>query len=492
MLPRLGVVRWGTGPARGVLTTTVLGSGMVMMDGTVVNVALPRIGAELHVSVTGLQWILDGYLLALAALILLAGSLSDRYGHQRVFITGALWFGFASLLCGLAVSAPMLVAARVLQGIGGALLTPGSLAILHRSFGRPDRSRAIGAWAGLCELVTILGPLAGGFLMQLWSWRLAFLINLPLTLVCLCFARRYVSTVPDRRNRLRPGLHAAIPATVGLTGITATLIELPVRGAANPLVLTAGVLGLAGLAWFLRAQLSSARPLVPRSLFADRTFSLANALTFVVYGALATVLTLLVLQLQVSMDYSPVQAGLSLLPVTAVMLLLSARAGQLAQRIGPRPLLVGGPLLIAAGMLLMVRIGPGSTYFGSVFPAVLVFGLGLVAVAGPVSAAVLGAAPERDAGVASALNNAIARAGGLLAIAVVPAVAGLTGKSYSDPFALTAGWPVSLSVSAGLAVSGTLFAIGASNTVLVRKHVGAQGEDSSVRMSGHFTESTHG
>lgn len=462
-------VRWGSGQARGVLVATILGSGMAMLDGTIVNVALPRIGSELGASVAGLQWILDGYLLALASLILIAGSLGDRYGRRRVFTIGVVWFGVASVLSGLAVSTSMLVATRVLQGVGGALLTPGSLAILETAFARADRARAIGAWSGFGGLAAAIGPLVGGLLVQVWSWRLAFLINVPIAAVCVLVTRRYVPESCDEREGKRPDVRSATLGALGLAGITAALVEAPAQGITSPVVLVSAVLGVAGLAAFVRSQFTSADPLVPPSLFGNRSFTLANGLTFVVYAALGSVFWLLVLQLQVSLGYSPLVAGLASLPVTVIMLVGSSRSGALAQRAGPRAQLVIGPLFIAGGMLLMLRIAPGASYAGVVLPAVVVFGLGLVTVVAPVTATVLAAAPDRNAGVASGVNNAIARAGGLLAIAVLPAIAGLTGESYANPAALTAGWRVSLLVCAALAIIGGLLGSGVRNDVLGRR-----------------------
>lgn len=463
-------VGWGTATARGVLATTILGSGMAMLDGTIVNVALPRIGAELHASVAGLQWILDGYLLALAALILIAGSLGDRYGRRRVFTVGVVWFGAASLLCGLAVSTPMLVATRVLQGIGGALLTPGSLAILQSSFAPEVRARAIGAWSGFGGLAAALGPVAGGALVQAWSWRLGFLVNPPLAVVCVWLARRYVPESCDETSGGRPNLPAAVLGAFGLAGVTAALVEAPSRGFATPFVPAAAVLGVAALIAFGVLQRRSADPLVPASLFTDRTFTLANGLTLVVYAALGGVLMLLVMQLQVSLGYSPAEAGAAGLPITVIMLLLSGRSGALAQRIGPRAQLVAGPMLLAGGMLLLTRVTPGASYLGAVLPAVVVFGFGLATVVTPVTATALAAAPGERAGVASGVNNAVARTGGLLAIATLPAVAGLTGVAYTDPAELTAGWRLCLLVCAGLCVLGGLLGVGVRNSALSVEH----------------------
>ncbi|MDT7725794.1 MAG: hypothetical protein QOI21_2370 [Actinomycetota bacterium] len=379
---------------------------------------------------------------------------------------GVIWFGVASVLCAAAVSTEMLVATRVLQGIGGALLTPGSLAILQSAFVRHDRARAIGAWSGLGGIAAAAGPLVGGLLVQLWSWRLAFLINLPIAIVCVVLARKYVPESHDEQSGGHPDFLAAAIGALGLAGITGALVEAPVRGIGDPIVAIAGIAGLACLVWFVRMQLGSGDPLVPPELFRDRTFTLANCLTFAMYAGLGGVMMLMVMQLQVSLGYTPTAAGLAGLPLTVIMLLLSGRSGALAQRIGPRAQLVAGPIVVGAGMLLLLRVTPGASYWGAVFPGIVVFGLGLAIVVAPVTATVLAAAPDRYAGVASGVNNAVARSGGLLAIAVLPAVAGLTGASYTDPAALTSGWQTSLIVCAALAILGGLIALGIHNGVL--------------------------
>jgi EmrB/QacA subfamily drug resistance transporter len=439
---------------------------MAMLDGTVVNVALPRIGKELEASVAGLQWILDGYLLSLASLILIAGSLGDRYGRRKVYMIGVVWFGAASLLCGLAPTTELLVAARVLQGMGGALLTPGSLAILQSSFDRADRARAIGAWSGLGGIAAAVGPLVGGLLVQAWSWRLAFLINVPVAVVCIWMARKYVPESRDEQMTGRPDILSSSLGAIGLAGLTAALVEAPGRGIGDPIVLIAIVLGIAGLTSFVWLQHRSADPLVPPEMFRDRTFTLSNALTFVVYTALGGVMMLMVLQLQVSLGYSPTAAGIAGLPITIIMLLTSSWSGKLASRIGPRLQLVVGPMIIAVAMVLYMRIAPGASYLTEVLPAVALFGIGLTCVVAPVTATVLAAAEDRHAGVASGVNNAIARTGGLLAVAVLPAVAGLNGDAYTDPTALTSAWRMALMICAVLAVFGGLIALGIRNDVL--------------------------
>jgi len=439
-----------------VLAVTVLGSGMVFLDGTVVNVALPTIGKDLHATTSQLQWVLNGYLLTLASLILLGGSLGDRHGRRRVFALGVIVFTLSSLLCALAPTVELLIAARLVQGVGGALLTPGSLAMIESSFRASDRARAIGAWSGLGGVATALGPLLGGYLVSAVSWRAVFLINLPLGLFVVAAAARHVPETRDPTASGRLDLSGALLAGLGLAGTTYALIEAP-SGASAPVVLT-GVLGVLALVGFLLRERRTDNPMMPLGLFASRQFSAANAVTFVVYAALGGVFFLLVSFLQISLGYSPIAAGAASLPVTLLMLLLSARSGALAQRIGPRIPLTLGPLVIAAGLLLMTRIAPGDSYISSVLPAVCVFGLGLTLVVAPVTATVLAAADERHSGIASGINNAISRVGGLLAVAVLPLIAGLTGTRFYNPAAMTNGFHTAMVACAILAAFGGVLA----------------------------------
>ena len=452
-----GGVAFGSGSGRWLLAVAVLGSGLAFLDGTVVNVALPEIGRDLDASTSSLQWILNGYLLTLASLILLGGSLGDRYGRRRVFMLGASLFTAASVLCAIAPNVELLVVARVVQGIGGALLTPGSLAIIESSFRAGDRARAIGAWSGLGGVATALGPLLGGFLVDAVSWRAIFLINLPIGIFVVVMARRHV---PETRDPTAGGpldLRGAMLVALGLAGTTFALIEGPGRGI-SPSIVLAGAGGVVALVAFLLAERHSPNPMMPLSMFSSRQFSAANAVTFVVYAALAGVFFLLVAFLQISLGYSPIAAGAASLPVTALMLSLSARSGALAQRIGPRIPLTLGPLVIAAGMLLMTRIDPGDSYVSTVLPAVIVFGLGLTLVVAPVTATVLAAADSRHAGIASGINNAVSRVAGLLAVAVLPLIAGLTGDSFYDPTAMADGFRVAMLACAALATAGGILA----------------------------------
>jgi EmrB/QacA subfamily drug resistance transporter len=450
-------VAFGTTAGRWVLAIAVLGSGMAFLDGTVVNVALPAIGRDLDASTSSLQWVLNGYLLTLASLILLGGSLSDRYGRRRIFVLGIGLFTAASLLCAIAPSAEMLVFARLLQGIGGALLTPGSLAMIEASFRREDRARAIGAWSGLGGVTTALGPLLGGYLVDAVSWRAIFLINLPLGLFVAVMAGRHVSETRDPTSSGHLDFAGAGLAAVGLAGVTYTLIEAPGKGA-SPTILVSGIAGVIGLAAFLLRERRTTNPMMPLDIFSSRQFSAANLVTFVVYAALGGVFFLLVAFLQISLGYSPIAAGAASLPVTVLMLLLSARSGALAQRIGARIPLTVGPVVIAIGLLMMTRIEPGDSYVSSVLPAVIVFGLGLTLVVAPVTATVLAAADSRHSGIASGINNAVSRVAGLLAVAVLPLIAGLTGESFYDPAAMVDGFRVAMAACAGLATLGGILA----------------------------------
>src|SRR4051794_26164407 len=430
---------------------------MAFLDGTVVNVALPDIGRDLDASTSALQWILNGYLLTLASLILLGGSLGDRYGRRRVFVNGIGLFTAASLLCAIAPSVELLIGARLLQGIGGALLTPGSLAILEASFRPGDRARAIGAWSGLGGVAGALGPLVGGYLIGAISWRAIFVINLPIGIFVAWAAARHVPESSDPMATGRIDLRGAALAALGLAGTTYALIEAPGRGA-SAAILVSGIGGVLALVAFFVGERRAANPMLPLEIFRSRQFSAANGVTFVVYAALGGVFFLLVSFLQISLGYTPIEAGIASLPVTLLMLAFSARSGALAQRIGARVPLTVGPLVIALGLLWMTQIEPGDSYVSAVLPPVIVFGLGLTLVVAPVTATVLAAADSRHSGVASGVNNAVARVAGLLAVAVLPVAAGLTGDSFYDPEKMTDGFQMGMVVCAVLAALGGILA----------------------------------
>lgn len=451
--PSEGEAELAFGSARGrwVIAATILGSGMAGLDATVVNVALRHIGEDLDTTTAGLQWIVNGYLLPLAALILLGGSLGDRYGRRRVFLIGVVWFAGASVLCGLAPSIEVLVAARALQGVGGALLTPGSLAIIQASFRPEDRSRAIGLWSAFAGIATAVGPLVGGYLVEAVSWRWIFLLNVPLAVVVVLVSVRHV---PETRD---PGAVGGIDVVgaalgvVGLAGVTYALIEAPGQGGGAPAVVGAAVVGVAALVGFVVVERRARHPMLPLGIFRSMQFTGANFVTLAMYAALGGMFFLLATYLQTSLGYSPVASGLAMLPVTVLMLLLSERAGALAARIGPRIPMTVGPLVVSVGLVLMARIQPGTSYYATVLPAVVVFGLGLALTVAPLTATVLAAVGVHLAGVASGVNNAVARAAQLLAIAVLPVVAGITGDDYNDPVAFADGFRTAAFVTAGLA-----------------------------------------
>jgi EmrB/QacA subfamily drug resistance transporter len=450
---------FGESPARWVLAATVLGTGLAFLDGTAVNVALPRIGESLDTGVAGLQWIVNAYTLSLASLILLGGSLGDRFGRRRVFVIGVVWFAVASLGCGLAPDIRTLVAARAVQGIGGALLIPGSLAILQASFRPADRMRAIGAWSGLAGIAGAAGPFLGGWLVETAGWRWVFLINLPLAVAVVIVATRHVpeSSNPDASRSL--DLPGAALGALGLGSLTYGLIAWQELGAGSPLVvgtLIGGVLGLVAFGW---REHSAREPMLPLGIFSSRVFTATNLVTFAVYGALGGVFLFLVLALQVVSGWSPLQAGSALIPMTVLLLLLSSRMGALASRIGPRLPMTVGPLLSAAAALLLARgIDQDTSYVVDVLPGVTLFGLGMSFTVAPLTATVLAAAPERHAGVASGVNNAVARVAGLLAVAVLPLLVGLNGAAYADPELLLPAYRSAMMICAGLLAAGGLLA----------------------------------
>ena len=435
-----------------VVIAAVLGSGMAMLDGTVVNVALVRLGADLGASMADLQWTTNGYLLALASLILLGGSLGDRYGRRRVFVIGVIWFTAASVACGLAQTPGQLIVARVLQGVGGALLTPGSLALIQASFRREDRAAAIGAWSGLGGVAAAIGPFVGGWLVEYASWRWAFLLNVPIGIATVWVTR---VAVPESRDELashRFDVVGALLATASLGLTTFALIEHASIG--TGVALAVAGLGLAAGAAFGAVERASTHPLVPLGLFASRQFSAANGMTLLVYAALGALFFFLSLQLQTVLGFGPLLAGLATLPITILMLLIAARGGRLAARIGPRLPMTVGPLVCAAGAALLAGVDADSTYWTGVLPGVTVFGLGLTLLVAPLTATVLEAAPDRYAGVASGVNNAVARAGSLLAVAALPAVLGLTGADYARPAAFSAAYSSAMWICSGMLAGG--------------------------------------
>ncbi len=453
-------IRYETATGRWVLAAAVGGSSIAMLDATVVNVALPRLGADLDMGFSGLQWVSNGYLVTLAALILLGGAMGDLYGRRKIFVIGTGFFAIASLLCGLAPNGPALVGARALQGVGGAMITPASLAIIQSSFRPSDRGRAIGAWSGLGGVAAAIGPFLGGWLVEGVGWRAIFLLNLPVAALVIVVALRHV---PETSAPTRPGWHPDIAGgllgAVGLAGLTYALIEYPGRGWGSSVIQAALALSAFGFAGFFVVELRERHPMLPLGIFASRRFSGSNLATFAIYGALGGFFFLFAVHLQRGLGYSPIAAGAAGLPVTLIMLGHSARAGRMATKTGPRLPMTLGPFVMAAGLLLARPIGPSSDYLTDVLPCVLVFAAGLVHTVAPLTTTVLAAAPAEYAGVASGVNNAVARAGGLVAVAVLPPLAGLGGSAVPDPKALAAGFATAVTIAAGALVVGGVISL---------------------------------
>lgn len=452
-------MRYTSVAGRWIIATTVLGSAVAFLDSSVVNVALPTISRDLHTGLTDLQWISDAYLLTLGALIILGGSLGDRHGRRRMFVIGLVAFTAASAVCGLAPNAVVLIAARALQGVGGALLTPGSLAIISACIAPADRARAVGLWSGLGGAVAAAGPFVGGWLVDAVSWRLIFFINVPIAAAAVWMAVRHVPETRDDEVTHRLDYGGAVTISLGLAGVVYALIEGP--GGGWPVAtVAAGVVGGCLLLAFPVIELRRRRPMVPLRLFASRQFSGANLTTFAVYAALSATSFLFVLHLQQDLHYSALQAGTSFLPAIALLTLFSSRAGALGQRIGPRLPMTLGPITAAAGLILLSGVRAGDGYLTSVFPGVLVFGAGLTLTVAPLTAAVMAAVDSHHLGVGSAINNATARIGGLLAVAVVPALAGLTSaSSHLAGVPLTEGFASAMRICAGLLVVGGVLAV---------------------------------
>jgi EmrB/QacA subfamily drug resistance transporter len=439
---------------------------MAALDATVVNVALPHIGSDFNASVSALQWVLTGYLLALASLILLGGALGDHYGRRKVFLIGTAWFAGASLLCGAAPNIDVLVGARVLQGIGAALLTPGSLAILQASFRESDRAKAVGAWSGLGGVFGAIGPFVGGWIVDGPGWRWAFLLNVPVAaLVVIC---AFIA-VPETRDP-----HAAKGLDLGGAGIgivtlgaaTWALTEGGPRGWTDPVVLAAGAVAILGAAAFVYRMLHAHDPLVPPSLFQSRAFTVTNLMTVLLYATIGVSFFLIAYELQVAAGWSALEAGTALLPATVLMLLFSARSGDLAQRIGPRLQLTVGPLLVAAGLLLLTRIGPDTTWLTDVLPGAIVFGAGLTIIVAPLTATVMGSVSPDRVSIASGVNNAVARTANLASVAVIPAVSGLSTAVGAAE--VTHAFHISLVVAAVIAAAASPLAL-----IGLRPHVRA-------------------
>jgi EmrB/QacA subfamily drug resistance transporter len=453
-----GGLEYASAAGRWVLLATVLGSAVASIDATVVGIALPAIGREFGVGLAALQWVVTAYTMTLAGLLLIAGALGDKYGRKRVFLIGVIWFAVASALSGLAPTAGALIAARALQGVGAALLTPGSLAILEATFRQKDRGKAIGAWSGFAGVGTAIGPFIGGWLVAAASWRLIFFINLPLAAIVVVVAWRHVPETRDPDATAPIDVTGGVLATLGLVGLTYGLIQGPVAGWDDPPVLAALAGGVILLGAFVGWERRAPAPMLPLSLFRSTQFTAANIVTFIVYGAIGGALFLLPIVLQEVSGYTALQAGISLLPVTVITLALSRRSGALASRIGPRLQMTAGPVLVGVGFGLFVLIGESGNYLTEVLPGVVVLGFGLAVTVAPLTSTVLDAVPAKHAGMASAVNNDVARAAALIAVALLPAAGGITGYAYRHAAVFAAGFHKASLIAAGLCFAGGVLA----------------------------------
>jgi EmrB/QacA subfamily drug resistance transporter len=431
-----------------ILLACILGSTIVFVDSTVVTVALPAIQRDLGGGFALQQWVQDAYLLTLGSLILVGGSLGDIYGGKRVFAIGVIAFGITSVLCAFATSGTMLIVARALQGVAAALLTPSALATITTEFEGEERGAAIGAWTAWTGIAFVIGPLVGGWLVSI-SWRAIFFINVPFVIATVVLI---AMAIPGRVERTKQGhvdVLGGILCVLGLGGPVFALIEGPDRGFTDPLILASLFGGLTFFALFILWELREREPMLPLRLFKLRNFTFANAETFVVYGALSCLTFFLVLFLQEVAGYSPFRSGLATIPISIVMFVLSPRAGRLSMRVGPRYFMGIGPFVCAAGILWMARLDSDFSYWTELLPALLVFSVGLSLIVAPLTSTVLADAGERDAGIASGVNNAIARVAGLIGIAVVGAAVAGNGKNLDQ-----AGFQLSMAITAGLIASG--------------------------------------
>jgi EmrB/QacA subfamily drug resistance transporter len=456
---------------RWVVAATVLGSGAVFLESTVMTVAAPAIGRGLDLGMAGLQWLLNAYMLPLSALILLGGSLGDRYGRRRVFVVGLIGFATASALCMAAPGFRTLLACRLFQGVFGALLVPNSLAILDSLFAEEDRGAAIGQWAAWSGVSTALGPLVGGWLVDALSWRSVFACVVPFAFAAAWVAaRRMPADEPSGAGTV--DYAGAVLVTLGLAGVTAAVVAGPsLGGSAGQAVAGGG--GLALLAAFVLAERHVRDPMLPLGLFRSRQFTGTNLVTLLVYAALGGFFFLFVLTLQNSLGYSALASGAALMPVNLLMLVVSPRVGRWSARVGARLPMTTGPAVAAGGLLLLSGIGPGTRYLTGLVPGLALFGVGLATLVAPLTAAVLGSVPDERTGVASAVNNATARLAGLLGMSVLPLAAGLGGLRELRGAVLADGMGVAFRIGAGLCLAGAavaFFTVRASASVVAVAH----------------------
>ncbi len=462
---------WGSRRARLTLTATILGSGLAFLDSSVVAVASPRIEADLGGGLPTLQWVTNGYLLTLGALVLVGGALGDLLGKRRIFLVGVAAFGAASALCGLAPTAEILIIARMIQGVAAALMVPTSLALLNSTFSGRDRARAIGAWSGLAGVFTAVGPFIGGLLVDTSpaGWRWVFLINLPIVVAAIVIARTAVPSIPGTRTSQpilsQVDIIGGMLAVLGLGLLLGPLIEVERLSPIAIAIMMCGGLALLIALGFVERHRGRTRkppPMINLQLFTLRTFSVANIVTLVVYGSLSVAFFLITIALQQGIGYSAVAAGAAGVPVTIVLAAFSSKAGGLLAKIGARPMLTIGPIIMAAGMVILGSIRPGQSYWLSVFPGFVVFAIGLVLVVAPVTATALSDVGPNESGAASGINNAVARIAGLIAIILIPLAGGLAASqadSLGTGEALLSGYRTSMYIAAGVCLFGGLLAL---------------------------------
>jgi EmrB/QacA subfamily drug resistance transporter len=442
-----------------ILVACILGSTVVFIDSTVVNVALPAIQRDLGGGLVLQQWVVDAYLLTLGSLILVGGSLGDIFGGKRIFETGVAVFGLTSVLCAASLNGPELIVARGLQGIAGALLTPAALATITANFSGEERGAAIGTWTAWTGISFVIGPLVGGWLVSVGSWRSIFVINIPFVIATLAIVRISLPGRDMTRERVRVDVVGGLLGMLGLGGPVFALIESQKRGFSDPLILAALIGGVALLAVFVVRELHHPDPMLPMRLFRLRNFTFANVETFTVYAALSTLTFFLVIFLQQLAGYSPFRSGLATVPITVVMFVLSPRVGRLSMRIGPRWFMGIGPLICAASLLWTRTLSPGFDYWTTLLPQLLIFAVGLSLIVAPLTSTVLADAGEHDAGIASGVNNAIARIAGLIGIATVGAAIAGSGNELD-----LHGYRLSMAITAGLiAVGGLTGLVGITN-----------------------------